>query len=98
MLFQKKPDLGQSFSPETLSSAASIPKQRATAAPRKPDELAPRAVIAEGLDILGCLNTKGEVQIDGSISGDVRCGHLTVGKTGAITGDIAAKEVVIRGG
>jgi cytoskeletal protein CcmA (bactofilin family) len=99
MLFQKKPedDLGQKFTPELRSSVASIPKQGVKATPRKADGPAPRGVIAEGLDILGRLNTEGEVQIDGSISGDVRCGHLTVGKTGAITGDIAADEVVVRG-
>jgi cytoskeletal protein CcmA (bactofilin family) len=98
MLFQKKPEDERGIhSQELRSSVASIPTQRATPAPRKPDGLAPRAVIAEGIDILGCLKTDGEVQIDGSITGDVRCAHLTIGKTGAITGDIAADEIVIRG-
>jgi cytoskeletal protein CcmA (bactofilin family) len=59
--------------------------------------LAPRAIIAEGINILGCLQTDGEVQVDGEINGDVRCAHLTIGKSGTINGDITATEVVIRG-
>ena len=66
-------------------------------AQHKPEGLAPRAVIDAGLSILGCLQTDGEVHIDGQISGDIRCAYLLVGKTGTIVGDISADEAVIRG-
>jgi cytoskeletal protein CcmA (bactofilin family) len=72
-------------------SSQSLPTKRG------PDSVPPRAVIDASVNILGCLQTDGEVQVDGQINGDVRCGHLTVGRTGAIIGDISANEVVIRG-
>jgi cytoskeletal protein CcmA (bactofilin family) len=64
---------------------------------RKPSSLPARAIIDAGLNIKGDLQTDGEVQVDGQISGDISCAHLTVGKDGAILGDIKANEVVVRG-
>jgi cytoskeletal protein CcmA (bactofilin family) len=95
MMFQRKPeeDRSQPSPPERQSLVAS----NLSLAKRRPDSLTPRAVIDASVNILGCLQTDGEVQVDGQINGDVRCGHLTVGKTGAITGDISADEIVIRG-
>ena len=68
-----------------------IPSNRSAAAPPA------RAVINAGLHIKGDLETDGEVQVDGQITGNVTCSHLTVGKDGIINGDIGAKEVIIRG-
>jgi cytoskeletal protein CcmA (bactofilin family) len=64
---------------------------------RKPSGLPARAIIDAGLNIKGDLQTDGEVQVDGQITGDISCAHLTVGKDGAILGDIKASEVVVRG-
>jgi cytoskeletal protein CcmA (bactofilin family) len=63
----------------------------------KRNGLAPRAVITPDIHIFGSVQTDAEIEIEGQVEGDVRCGHLTVGKSGAITGDITAHEVVIRG-
>ena len=38
-----------------------------------------------------------DVQVDGHINGNVSCARLTIGKDGEITGDIKAKEIVVRG-
>jgi cytoskeletal protein CcmA (bactofilin family) len=99
MMFQKKAeeDRSQTVSPDRHSLVASDLSPQSSLAKQKPDGLPPRAVIAASVNILGCLQTDGEVQVDGQINGDVRCGHLTVGKTGTIIGDISADEVVIRG-
>ena len=59
--------------------------------------LAPRAVISAEVRILGCLQTDGEVEIEGRIEGDIRCSHLTVAKSGVVIGDITAEDVVVRG-
>ena len=45
----------------------------------------------------GDLATDRDVQVDGHINGNVSCARLTIGKDGAITGDIKAKEIVVRG-
>ena len=59
--------------------------------------LPPCAIIDAGLHIEGDLATDRDMQVDGHINGDVSCARLTIGKDGAITGDIKAKEIVVRG-
>src|SRR5947208_1297384 len=49
------------------------------------------------LHIQGDLATDRDVQVDGHINGNVSCARLTIGKDGAIAGDIKAKEIVVRG-
>jgi len=56
-----------------------------------------RALINSGLNVKGNLETDGELHIDGQIVGNVSCGHLVIGKDGAVRGDIKADEVVICG-
>jgi cytoskeletal protein CcmA (bactofilin family) len=56
-----------------------------------------RALINAGLNVKGNLETDGELQIDGQIVGNVSCGHLVIGKDGAVRGDIKADEVVVCG-
>ena len=56
-----------------------------------------RALINSGLNVKGNLETDGELHIDGQIVGNVSCGHLVIGKDGAVRGDIKADEVVVCG-
>ena len=56
-----------------------------------------RALINSGLNVKGNLETDGELHIDGHIVGNVSCGHLVIGKDGAVRGDIKADEVVVCG-
>jgi cytoskeletal protein CcmA (bactofilin family) len=55
------------------------------------------SIIAQGLEITGNLSTTGEVQLDGSVKGDIRCGAITVGESGVLVGSIVAERAVIRG-
>jgi cytoskeletal protein CcmA (bactofilin family) len=55
------------------------------------------ALIDACLNIKGDLETDSDVLVDGQIDGNVRCAHLTVGKDGAVNGDIDAREVLVRG-
>src|SRR5215467_11036247 len=63
----------------------------------QPAGLPQRALIDSGLSVKGNLETDGELHIDGQIVGNVSCGHLVIGKDGAVRGDIKADEVVICG-
>ena len=56
-----------------------------------------RALINSGVNVKGNLETDGELHIDGQIVGNVSCGHLVIGKDGAVRGDIKADEVVVCG-
>jgi cytoskeletal protein CcmA (bactofilin family) len=55
-------------------------------------------IIAQGVEITGNLVTTGEVQLDGVLKGDLRCGELTIGEGGVLVGSIVAERAVIRGG
>lgn len=68
----------------------------ATPAYRGSDRMAP-SIIGEDLTVTGNVLSKGEVQVDGQIQGDVHCSSLIVGEKAEITGGIVASDVVVRG-
>lgn len=55
------------------------------------------SVIGPDLVITGNLVSKGEVQIDGEVQGDIHGTHIVIGERAKITGSIIAEEVVVRG-
>lgn len=55
------------------------------------------SVIGSDLLISGNLYSKGEVQIEGEVQGDVHSTHVIVGEKAKITGGIVSEEVVVRG-
>jgi cytoskeletal protein CcmA (bactofilin family) len=55
------------------------------------------SVIGPDLVITGNLMSKGEVQIDGEVQGDIHSSYVVVGEKARITGGIIADEVVVRG-
>ncbi len=55
------------------------------------------SVIGPDLLITGNLVSKGEVQIDGEVQGDIHGTHIVIGERAKITGGIVAEEVVVRG-
>ncbi|WP_334148739.1 bactofilin family protein [Hyphomicrobium sp.] len=54
-------------------------------------------VIGADLVIQGNLMSKGEVQIEGEVQGDIRATHVVLGERACVTGAIIAEECVIRG-
>ena len=61
-----------------------------------PSKLVP-SIIGEDLMITGNVTSKGEIQVDGEIQGDVHCGSLLLGDKSQITGCVLAEDVVVRG-
>jgi cytoskeletal protein CcmA (bactofilin family) len=55
------------------------------------------SIIGEDLTIRGNITSKGELQVDGEIEGDIHCGSLLLGDTSKVTGGVAAEDVVVRG-
>jgi cytoskeletal protein CcmA (bactofilin family) len=47
--------------------------------------------------VVGNLTSGGDIQIDGTVEGDVRSVSLTVGDKATINGEIVADDVVVRG-
>lgn len=55
------------------------------------------SIISVNLHIIGNLSTDGEMQVDGSIEGDVTSQALTVGEKASISGEIVSDDVEIHG-
>ena len=55
------------------------------------------SIIGEDLTIRGNITSNGELQVDGEIEGDIRCGSLLLGDKSKVTGGVAAEDVVVRG-
>ena len=83
-----------------------LPSPGRPASPQAPAAAAPAAaprpargasVLSSDLVFEGNISGSGELQIDGSIKGDVRVGRLVVGETGAVEGSVQADAVEVRG-
>lgn len=82
--------------PSVARAPAPPPRPASPTAARASDRSAP-SVIGHDLSITGNMVSKGEIQIDGEIQGDIKSNHVIVGEKALITGSIAADEIVIRG-
>ncbi|MDA1098778.1 MAG: polymer-forming cytoskeletal protein [Proteobacteria bacterium] len=67
-----------------------------TKAPAVATRAAP-SLISTDLEMTGNIKTSGEVQLDGTMQGDIICGKLIVGEKAIIIGQIEAQEVIIKG-
>lgn len=53
--------------------------------------------IGADLVVIGNLVSKGEVQIDGEMQGDLHAATIVIGESARVTGGLVADEVIIRG-
>ena len=66
----------------------------ATAAPKaKP----PASILSADLTVVGNLRTTGDIQVEGTVEGDIRAHLLTVGESATIKGEIVADDIVVNG-
>lgn len=75
--------------------SGSGPKSVPAAVPRR-GRSAP-SIISDDLVVHGNLIATGDIQIDGTVEGDVRSHSLTVGEHATITGAVMADDLVVRG-
>jgi cytoskeletal protein CcmA (bactofilin family) len=55
------------------------------------------SVIGADLVIHGNLTSKGEIQVEGEVQGDIYGTHVIIGERARVTGSVVAEECVIRG-
>lgn len=55
------------------------------------------SIISADLSITGDLVSQGEIQVDGTIEGDIECRSLVIGINGSVTGEVTADDVRIHG-
>ena len=94
--------------PQQSSGAQPAPEAAAPAAPERSPEAAaapaaaPRArttpsVLSSDLTVVGNIKTQGDIQIEGTVEGDIRAHQLTVGETATIKGEIVGDDVIVHG-
>lgn len=67
-------------------------------APSPPAKLKPApSLLSEDIVIQGNVLAEGDIQIEGTIEGDVRATMLTVGEKALIRGELVAEDVVVNG-
>ncbi|WP_316015861.1 polymer-forming cytoskeletal protein [Roseobacter sp. HKCCA0434] len=84
--------------PKTDESKATLPtapKPSAPAPAAKP-KAAP-SVLSSDLTIKGNLETTGDIQVEGTVEGDIRAHLLTVGETATVRGEVVADDLVVNG-
>ncbi len=76
--------------------ASSMPKPnefKASAPKAKP----PASILSADLHVTGNMKTTGDIQVEGTVEGDIRAHLLTIGETATIKGEVIADDVVING-
>ena len=63
----------------------------------QPKAKPPASVLSSDLHITGNLKTTGDIQVEGTVEGDIRAHLLTVGETATVKGEVIADDVVING-
>jgi len=76
---------------------ASFTERPATKGPSPSASKMVPTIIGEDLTITGNVASKGEIQVDGEIQGDIRCSSLLLGDKAHVKGGVVAEDVVVRG-
>lgn len=98
----------QASKPVTPASSTTAPKPNpasgasassATMAARKPavSSGGGPSIISPDLKVMGNLEAGGDLQIEGTVEGDIRANLLTIGENATIRGEIVAEDVVVNG-
>ena len=66
-------------------------------APNAPKVKAGVSVLSSDLTVVGNLRTTGDIQVEGTVEGDIRAHLLTVGESATIRGEIVADDIVVNG-
>ena len=89
----KAPEAAKPAAPAAPASAPAQSDFKASAPKPKP----PASVLSNDLHITGNIKTTGDIQVEGTIEGDIRAHLLTIGETATIKGEVTADDVVING-
>ena len=86
------------FSKEQKSrfESSEPPAEQSWGRPADTSKSAP-SIISPDLKVTGNLESRGDVQIDGCVDGDVKCQSLTIGESADVTGTVQSERVRVCG-
>ena len=79
--------------PAAQQMSAPTPSRRS--APMKPSGVP--SIISADVVMRGNINSSGEIQLDGSLEGDIKAGSLIIGEKAAVKGEVICETVMVRG-
>ncbi len=99
-MFTKGKSSDTSAPEKSASTPTPAPASKAPASPAPAPAAKPKpapSILSSDLVIKGNLTTTGDVQIEGTVEGDIRAHLLTVGEGATVKGEVVADDVVVNG-
>ncbi len=87
------PDADKPKAPEASAMGKPVNDYASTTPKAKPAA----SVLSSDLTIVGNIKTTGDIQIEGTVEGDIRAHLLTVGESATIRGEIMGDDIVVNG-
>ncbi|MCM2562184.1 polymer-forming cytoskeletal protein [Lutimaribacter sp. EGI FJ00015] len=91
------PKAAEATKPATPETNAAPKPQSDFKSGTTPKAKPPASVLSADLHITGNIKTTGDVQVEGTVEGDIRAHLLTIGESATIKGEVIADDVVING-
>jgi len=88
-----KAESAKSAAPEAPANAPNPSEFKASAPKAKP----PASILSADLHVTGNMKTTGDIQVEGTVEGDIRAHLLTIGESATIKGEVIADDVVVNG-
>ena len=82
---------------EDAAKPAAPTASAAAPAPSAPKAKPPASVLSQDMHVTGNIKTTGDIQVEGTVEGDIRAHLLTIGETATIKGEVIADDIVING-
>jgi cytoskeletal protein CcmA (bactofilin family) len=89
----KPTDETKPVAPATPTASPNPNEFKASAPKPKP----PASTLSADLHITGNIKTSGDIQVEGTVEGDIRAHLLTIGESATIKGEVTADDVVVNG-
>ena len=84
-------------SPAPASPAPTAAPQASEFKASAPKAKPPASILSADLHITGNMKTTGDINVEGTVEGDIRAHLLTIGESATIKGEVIADDVVING-
>ena len=91
----KTPETGTPEAPSATAKQSAAPANEFKASAPKPKPSP--SILSSDLHITGNVKTTGDINVEGTVEGDIRAHLLTIGETATIKGEVVADDVVING-
>jgi len=92
-----KPKSEETTKTATTATPSAAPAKSTPSTPAASKPKPAPSILSSDLTIKGNVTTTGDVQVEGTIEGDVRAHLLTVGEGATVKGEIIADDVVVNG-